>query len=125
MLAGVLLHVVEPAVPVHHATCPLSRERAREEVRHPIPLVHHVHDGDAAEAAGIMGLAAGGGVEGGPIEVDPAAVVRARDDGGVEVAEVGVGIVEAVGHGWRIGGKAERRNGGRERADGVVIPRER
>ena len=74
VLAGVLLHVVEAARPVDDAGDPVARQRCLEDMGDAIALVHHVQDGDAAEPAGVERLAAGGGVEGGAVEVDPAAV---------------------------------------------------
>ena len=71
-------------------------------MRDAVALVDHVDDRHAAEPAGVERLAAGGGVEGGAVEVDPAAGVGASYDGGVEGGEVGVGVVEAVGHGVEV-----------------------
>ena len=49
-------------------------ERRGEHVGDAVALVHDVQDGDARRGAGVERLAAGGGVEGGAVEVDPAAV---------------------------------------------------
>ena len=98
VLAGVLLHVVEPAGPVDAAGRPAGERLGRAGGRC-ARLVHHVEDGDPAEPAGVVRLAAGGGIEGGAVEIDPAAVLGPVHDGGVEVAEVGVGVVQALGHG--------------------------
>jgi hypothetical protein len=55
-----------------------------------------------------MGLSSGGRIEGGAVEIDPPAALTALDDGGIEVAELGVGVVEAGCH----DGSDNRRNGG-------------
>ena len=44
------------------------------------------------------GCPPGGRVKGGAVEVDGAPVGGLVDDGGGEIAEVGVGVVEAFGH---------------------------
>ena len=63
-------------------------------------------------------LAARRGIEGGPVEVDAPSLVRAVDDVGLEVAQVGVGVVEAKGHGYRIGARRHARN----RANALPFP---
>ena len=49
-----------------------------------VALLAHVDHGQAGEHAGVVGLAAAGGVEGRAIERDPAAVDVDLDDVGVE-----------------------------------------
>ena len=100
MLAGVLLHVVEPARPVDRTLDAVPRHGRIEQVRDPVALIDDVDHRRRAEAPGVERLAAGGGVEGGAIEVDSSAVVAPLDHRGVEGGEVGVGVVEAAGHGW-------------------------
>ena len=73
-------------------------DRSVQQVGDALALVDHVHDIGVAEPAGVERLAAGGGIERGAVEVDPPAVVRAVDDGGVELGQVGVGVVQALGH---------------------------
>ena len=99
VLAGVLLHVVEAAGPVEGAVDGPVWSGSGEAVRDAVVLVDDFDNGDAGDGAGIEGLAAGGGVERGAVEVDGAAVVGAVEDTGGEFAEVGVGVVEALGHG--------------------------
>ena len=98
VLAGVLLHVVEAAGPVHAAVHGRPVDRVGEQVGDAVTLVHDVHHRGAAEGPGVVRLAARGGIEGGAVEVYSAAAVGTVHDGGVEVAQVGVGVVEAEGH---------------------------
>ena len=63
-----------------------------------VVLVHHVDDRHARDGAGVEGLAAGSRIEGGAVEVDGASVGGAVHDAGVEIAQVGVGVIEAFGH---------------------------
>src|SRR6185437_5466210 len=63
-----------------------------------VVFIYDVGDAHAGDRAGVEGLAAGGGIERCAVEVDGATVVRALDDPCVEVAEVGVRVVETVGH---------------------------
>ena len=60
VLAGVLLHVVEAAVPVDGAIDGAGVERRGEAVRDAVVLVDDVEDRDAADRAGVERLAAGG-----------------------------------------------------------------
>ena len=66
---------------------------------HSFAHVYHVGDLYPAELPGIKGLAAGGRVEGCTIEVDAARVLGPIRDARLEVAEVGVGIIQSVRHG--------------------------
>ena len=77
-----------------------------EHVGDPIALVHDVQHRAAAQGAGVVRLPTGRGIERGPVEVDPTAVVGEVHDGGLEVAQVGVGVVEADGHERIVGGMA-------------------
>ena len=43
MLPCVLLHVIEPARPVHRALDRLDRDRGGQQVRDAVALVHDVH----------------------------------------------------------------------------------
>ena len=72
VLAGVLLHVIEAAGPIDGALDRLARQGRGKAVGDAIVLVHHIDHRDAADGAGIEGLPAGGGVEGGAVEVDGA-----------------------------------------------------
>ncbi len=102
MLAGVLLHVIEAARPVDLAVdTGADRERPVDEMDQPaVVLVHDVHHGAAAEAAEIVRLAARGRVERGFAERHREAVGARLTGGdlGIELVQVGVGVVEALGH---------------------------
>jgi hypothetical protein len=102
VLSGVLLHVVEPAAPVDPAAEPFADHRRGHHVRDALAFVHHVHDIHFAEPAGIEGLPAGGGIECGALEVDPPAVVRAIHHGRVEVDQISIAVVEALGHAFSV-----------------------
>jgi hypothetical protein len=93
-----LLHVIETAGPVYSTCHSISGERPGQEVRHPLTLVYHFHHVDPAKLAGIKGLATGGRVKGGPIQIDPTGVVSPGGNCRLEIANVGVGIIESVGH---------------------------
>lgn len=99
MLAGMLLHMVKASCPIDLAPRPLSREGGGKQVRNPVAFVHDIGHLDSPEAAAIERLATGSGIEGCLVEVDAAGIVRPVYDGGLEIAEVCVGIIESVGHG--------------------------
>ena len=63
MLARVLLHVVEAALPVETQIRGARRDRRREHVADRAILLLHVEDGDAVQRAAVGGLAAALGVE--------------------------------------------------------------
>ena len=69
-----------------------------QHVDDPIAFFDDIDHPGAAECAGIVGLATGGGVEGGAIQLDPAAVIAPPGDAGVERGQPSVGVVEALGH---------------------------
>jgi hypothetical protein len=94
-----LLHVIEPALPVYAACHPITWQRRCEEVSYSGPFVDDVQHRHAAQLAGIEGLAAGGGIKRSPIEVDTPPIVESLQDGRFEFSEVGVVIIEAVGQG--------------------------
>ncbi len=103
VLAGVLLHVVEAAAPVDDAGGGAGGDQGiggrGEVVGDAIALIDDVEDGDAAEGAGVEGLAAGGGVEGRAVEVGDAAIGGGFEDQRGKIAQVGIGVIETVGHG--------------------------
>ena len=115
VLAGVLLHVVQASRPVDAA---FDRGAGEQWLRGEVPelallVLFDVGDGglqtraaggSGGEGAGVVRLASAGGVEGAAIERDlpqrRAAGARALadvGDGGGEVGECGVGVVEALG----------------------------
>ena len=67
-------------------------------MRDAVFLVDYVDDRDAAEGSEVEGLSAGAGVERGAVEVD-FLPVRGDHDAGLKLVEVGIGVVEAFGHG--------------------------
>ena len=63
-----------------------------------LPFVHDVHDLDAAQAPQVVRLAARRGIERRAVEVDPPAAVVAAGDASPESGEIGVGVIQALGH---------------------------
>ena len=101
VLPGVLLHVIEAAEPVDGALA-LHRpgiERPGEVVRDAVLFIGDIQHGHTGDGPGIEGLPPGGGIEGGAVEVDGAPVGGAFHDARGELAQVGIGVIEAVGHG--------------------------
>ena len=74
---------------------------------HALFLIDHLDDVRAAECARIERLAAGGGIEGGAVQINAPAIVARFEDTRAEFLEVAVLIVKAFGHvvmrlrGWR------------------------
>ena len=99
MLAGVLLHVIEAAAPIDGALHRLAIERPDEVVRDALPFVGDVQHRDAGDGPGVAGLAPGSGIKRGAVEVDGAPVRGAFQDARGELAQVGIGVIEAFGHG--------------------------
>ena len=67
MFAGVLLHVVQPAGPVHSALHRAGKRRIGEMHDDPVPQMHLPHR-RAAQRAGVTGLAAALGIECGGVQ---------------------------------------------------------
>src|SRR5262249_60987151 len=65
-----------------------------------VVVIEDIDDAVRAERAGVEGLAAGGGIEGCPIERYRDATVAHGDavDGRVKLSEIRVGVIQAVGH---------------------------
>jgi hypothetical protein len=101
VLSGVLLHVIEAPVPIDRARDFVGRrDRRREAMRDPSVVgIGDFEDRDAVDVAEVEGLAAGGRIEGGAVEVEGQGVGRAVGDAGGELTQVGVGVIEAVRHG--------------------------
>ena len=79
MLAGMLLHVVETARPVHLPKAVGPGEVVKRwAIR--LPFIHDIGDLDTSQAAAVEGLTSGGGIKRCPIQVDPPAVVYPLDD---------------------------------------------
>ena len=103
VLARVVLHVIETAVPVDDAMQRLSDSQLPVALHHVddvIVVVRHVDDRERAEPSGVERLAARGGIERTAIQPDRAAVAARVDayDHGIELAAVRVVVVEALGH---------------------------
>ena len=114
MLPGMLLHVVEPAEPVHLALHPRIRQRLGEEMGDPVAFIYNVGDLDAIDRPGITGLPPRRGIEGRAVEVDSTAVLCLFNHGSFEFAKVGVEIVETLGHGGVLSHPDGRSHGSRQ-----------
>ena len=99
VLAGVLLHVLESALPVDCAVDRSDSGLAIEHVHDVVVSIDDVDDARVAKRPGVERLPAGGRIERGAIEDDGRLAVEllGMDDGGVELDGVGVGVVEALG----------------------------
>ena len=83
VLTRVLLHEIEATGPVDHAgDRHAGFDRCGQQVGHLLVFVHHINDRNAVEAAKVVRLPAGRGIKGAAVEVDTAAAVGDRRDGG-------------------------------------------
>jgi len=108
MLAGVLLHVIEPAFPVNLAMdCfpfvqgrPLYLLTYNVHYCPVILLLEDVADGETAEGTLIVGLAARGGIETGLIQNQPQAIVQSDlfENLGLKLLLIGIVMVQLLGH---------------------------
>jgi hypothetical protein len=108
VLAGVLLHVVEPPRGVdraRHRVADRRRQRRGQQVGDAVVLVHHVDDRHAAQGAEVVRLATRGRVERRPVQIDAPPVVGQVGDAGGEVVQRAVGVVEALRHADSIAGR--------------------
>src|SRR5215472_18221124 len=71
MLSGVLLHMIEAALPMDNAADFDGFERRRNLVRDPAVFIDYLRYVNAAQLSGVEGLAARGGIEGSAIEINP------------------------------------------------------
>jgi hypothetical protein len=103
MLTGVLLHVVKAAGPVYLAGHLVVGEGGRQDVHDgPVRLPHlGAQDRDAAQMAPVGGLTAGGRVEGRAVQNHRRMAIPGQPlhHPGGETGQVGIGIVQAMGHG--------------------------
>jgi hypothetical protein len=101
MLPRVLLHEVKTAGPVDFAVDRYGGEGSAEQMGDaPVLLVDHIVDRDAVEGAEVVELAAGGGIEGRLVQVDPAALFRRGGDARLKRRGVGVVVVQAHSGYW-------------------------
>src|SRR6476469_4692339 len=97
MLTGMLLHVVEPAVPVDPTDYPVFPEGSRKHMRDPRIFIENVENRYSAEFTRIEWLAAGGGVEPGAIQIDSGIVPGSLHNGRVELVKVRVCVIKPFG----------------------------
>jgi methionine-R-sulfoxide reductase len=99
VLTGMLLHVVKPPGPVDLPINSIAGKRLGQDVRYTVSFVDHLGHLDATQLAGVEQLTARRGIERGLIEIHPPTVPASPYDGRLELAQVGVGIIEPVSHG--------------------------
>jgi len=73
-------------------------ERRREDMSHPVTLIDYVDHLYAIEDPTVERLSSRTGIECCPVQIDPLRVFGAADYRCLEVAKVGVGIIESVRH---------------------------
>ncbi len=98
VLAAVLLHVVEAARPVDGASDFARRDRRVGDVRDALAFVDDLDHRRVSDGSRIERLAAGGRIECGAVQVDTASAVARFDHVSAELAQVGIGVIEAFGH---------------------------
>ena len=101
VLAGVLLHVIEPACSVDGALhVRAGRDYAIENVQDLVALIHNVDDASLAERACVERLTARGRIEGGTIQDRRRLAIQIAHvhNACVELQHAGVGVIEALGH---------------------------
>ncbi len=103
VLPGVLLHVIEPARPVHdprHLHADVER-RVQHMQDRPVGLaIDDVHHSPRPQRADVVRLAAGGGIEGGLVQHDEGTIFEntGLDDASLKRRQMAVGVIETVGH---------------------------
>jgi hypothetical protein len=102
VLAGVVLHVVEPAVPIDLPTgrIPIKGLCQNVDDRTIILARLNINDDYPVEGAEVVGLAPAGGVKVSLIEDDsrfPAALHPLKDGGG-EIHRIGVVVIKSLSH---------------------------
>jgi hypothetical protein len=68
VLAGVLLHVIESARPIHTAIDGSSREFAVNDMYNIVAVVANIQNQGRSQSSDIVGLASGSGIERGPVQ---------------------------------------------------------
>ena len=98
MLPGVLLHVIEAAIPIDPSRDSGRAEWGAEEMDDALAFVHHVQNRDVVDPTPVERLTTRSGIEGGAIEVDAGSFTALIDHIRIELAKVGVGVVQSLGH---------------------------
>ncbi len=113
VLAGVLLHVVESPCPIDAPVHGSRRQLAVEDVQDAAVVpIDHVHDRRGAEVADVEWLPAGRRIKRRAVEEDAneaSMSIRSRFDSHdrrVELGDVGIVVVNAVGHGIPVAGSS-------------------
>jgi hypothetical protein len=94
-----LLHVIEAALPVDFGVDFSGRDRGVEDMSHAVFLIDYLDDVRSAQLSSVEGLATGGGIESGAVQIDAPAVAGGFDHTSAKFLEVAVLIVKALSHG--------------------------
>src|SRR3979411_1194468 len=98
MLAGMLLHVIETALPVDNAANFGGLHGRGYLMRDPVVFVDNFDDIDAAQLPDVEGLTTGRGIKRRAIEINPEPVRTLVDHTGWEFGQVAVVVIKPIGH---------------------------
>ena len=98
MLARVLLHVIEAALPVDDARDLAGLERRGYLMRDPTVFIHYLRDVNRAQLSDVVRLATGSGIKSGAIEINPQAIRARLYHAGSELSQITVVIIKALRH---------------------------
>ena len=76
MLAGVLLHIIEPADPIDDAGHLTFEQRRGEDMGDAVLFVHHIGHRNPVDSSKVVRLAARGWIERGLLQIETAAIGR-------------------------------------------------
>ena len=93
-----LLHVIEAAVPIDVTVYFAGGQGRFHHVRDALAFIFDLHQCHAADGARVVRLPAGRGIEGRAVQIDAAAILRTVRHPRAEFTQVGIGVVEAIGH---------------------------
>ena len=88
-----LLHVIEAAGPIDLTGVPSRVEHAVDDMGHAVSLVHHVKYSRRPDAAGVKGLAAGGGIETRAIQIDRQGICAGWRGRSLKPAQIAVVVI--------------------------------
>jgi hypothetical protein len=92
MLAGVLLHVIEAALPIDLALHFFALDGSGQHVHNSVAFIDHIHYRYIGDGTGIERLTTRGWLESGAVQID-SKVGRSIYNAGAKFGEIGIGIV--------------------------------
>src|SRR5579859_6014847 len=98
MLAGVLLHVIETALPIDPALHFFGIDGSGQHMRDALAFVDHILYGYAGDGTCVERLPTRGRIERGAIQIDSGAAGRSLHHAGPKLREVRISVVQAFGH---------------------------